>query len=915
MLVSKLIGKYNEYNEKVAESNKQYAKTKLEVGKIEADYNSTDNNEKKKVELEKLMSKYKEMGIDIPVRLRFVSEQDMDKEFKNAVENLEEVTKAKKDFDIAMADNNKAFIADGFDTDTKEYIEAYETVISTTKKVDDGFLRLYASYDSLNQKQKEMLDSVKEKGKDESEIEYLERKSKAVQNVAIDLMRINESSEVTTALETQVYRSLTTGWTNSRNALADYHSNVKEVSHEVTEVINDMKERMTNEEWNRTGKEHAIAFVKGYMLELGASEEQINEVLKNLGIKVKVKVDKSEVKHDVDWVKKEITDSLDGTKIRINLSVNENFLGGLYEQLDAAQERIKKRAKFDSLISGNRTGKIYWGSLKNDADFVKWYTEWRGIKSSIIKDTMEVSDFTIKEYLKAGNESDTALLKAYNQQIDAENKHSKDRVNNARREERDIWSERISVLKEMQSKYEKARNYFGESGARAITLSEYLDALKHVKIGEVISPEDIVPTKQGLVYALDKVLASMPTTIKDYAKKSGELKKTIGELKLEIQTGEAEKSIERVKSKIDGMFDGLELYNKMKKEGFTDDMVKSLFGDITTTEGEIKSEIEKISKKEGRLWEKAYKDLSDKLKAKQDEMLKSRIEAYSQFLNDFENEILNKQRDLESNMNIAQDILNKTGDIKSFSDQVGNVLKKHNADVAKIEIEKFKESGTYIEMMGDLSMKSAKDLEALIKRLETFISMSSSKIPANEMKVYIDRLKEVNEELGKAKSPFDEFFTNKLKEIIKTEKEYNDELQRNKDLRERLDKLNLDLKVEQSNYNLAKENGLDTSKYEANIVAIKQNAQETQTMLGNSDSILSSLSSNMGAITNGAGKTLAVIDTIVKGVHQSITGTIDLFNEVKSLATSFGVNTDSAGWQDFSMAMGIIGDTSKNVMA
>ena len=287
--------------------------------------------------------------------------------------------------------------------------------------------------------------------------------------------------------------------------------------------------------------------------------------------------------------------------------------------------------------------------------------------------------------------------------------------------ERDIWSERISVLKEMQSRYEKLNQLMGENRAIEETRSAFKGALDFTQMGEVIKAEDIIPTKQGMIDALEKLLKQIPNDVKNAAKRTG-LEKEIAELKIGIQQDYLKEQLDKTKKNIEDMFNGLDLYNKMKKEGFSDEMIKSLFGDLTTTESEIQAEIEKLAGKEGELWEKAYDDLNKKLKSKQDEMFKNRIEQYAQFINDFNNQIENKQEEFADYMKIARDMLNKTGDVKAFTDQVGNIIAKYNQDIAKIETEKFKKSGTYIEMMGELSIKSADELQALIEKLEDFIA-------------------------------------------------------------------------------------------------------------------------------------------------------------------------------------------------
>lgn len=342
-------------------------------------------------------------------------------------------------------------------------------------------------------------------------------------------------------------------------------------------------------------------------------------------------------------------------------------------------------------------------------------------------------------------------------------------------------------------------------------------------------------------------------------------------------------------------------------------MIKSLFGDLTTTESEIQAEIEKLAGKEGELWEKAYDDLNKKLKSKQDEMFKNRIEQYAQFINDFNNQIENKQEEFADYMKIARDMLNKTGDVKAFTDQVGNIIAKYNQDIAKIETEKFKKSGTYIEMMGELSIKSADELQALIESLEDFIAKSASNIPADTLKIYINRLNEANEQLDKVKNPFGKSFIKGIKEITELQNKYNAEKSYQNELLQKQVELENELRDIESKRDIAKANGDDTTNFENQIVDIQDLIKDNDNSIANSSAKLQGMSTQMGKMTQGAGAVIGIIDKIVKGIDDSIQATADLFNEIKDIASSYGVDTESGGWQDLSIAMSSLSEMSTNV--
>lgn len=474
--------------------------------------------------------------------------------------------------------------------------------------------------------------------------------------------------------------------------------------------------------------------------------------------------------------------------------------------------------------------------------------------------------------------------------------------------QRDILAERISLIKELNKEYEKLSKVMGSDKAAKTVMERYASQLKDVQMPKNIIGEAFLPNKENTA----KALQELAKIITDFRKKIG-AQKDANVLFDEKDADDFKKQLDKTKDNIESMFNGLDLYNKMKKEGFSDEMIKSLFGDLTTTESEIQAEIEKLAGKEGELWEKAYDDLNKKLKSKQDEMFKNRIEQYAQFINDFNNQIENKQEEFADYMKIARDMLNKTGNVKAFTDQVGNIIAKYNQDIAKIETEKFKKSGTYIEMMGELSIKSADELQALIEKLEDFIAKSASNIPADTLKIYINRLNEANEQLDKVKNPFGKSFIKGIKEITELQNKYNAEKSYQNELLQKQVELENELRDIESKRDIAKANGDDTTNFENQIVDIQNLIKDNDNSITNSSAKLQGMSTQMGKMTQGAGAVIGIIDKIVKGIDDSIQATADLFNEIKDIASSYGVDTESGGWQDLSIAMSSLSEMSTNV--
>ena len=117
----------------------------------------------------------------------------------------------------------------------------------------------------------------------------------------------------------------------------------------------------------------------------------------------------------------------------------------------------------------------------------------------------------------------------------------------------------------------------------------------------------------------------------------------------------------------------------------------------------------------------------------------------------------------------------------------------------------------------------------------------------------------------------------------------------------------------ESKRDIAKANGDDTTNFENQIVDIQNLIKDNDNSIANSSAKLQGMSTQMGKMTQGAGAVIGIIDKIVKGIDDSIQATADLFNEIKDIASSYGVDTESGGWQDLSIAMSSLSEMSTNV--
>ena len=184
------------------------------------------------------------------------------------------------------------------------------------------------------------------------------------------------------------------------------------------------------------------------------------------------------------------------------------------------------------------------------------------------------------------------------------------------------WGVEISLLKEMQSRYDSLREVMGDDKAQSSVLSYYKESLKYVKMPSGIV-NTFVPTKQGVIDALNKLIP----TIKDF-KKQMEAKNLVAQLKIEIKEEELQKEIDAAKQQIDDAFSGLNVYTDLKKLGLGESDIAKMFGDLPKTFDDVQKKIAEVySGKEGEDWAKQRQETEKKL---QEQVVKYNLDTFKE---------------------------------------------------------------------------------------------------------------------------------------------------------------------------------------------------------------------------------------------------------------------------------------------
>lgn len=740
----KLYSLYSDYNEQIEKINAEHVKEKAEVfdlarqytelGKAiddasskEQNYSRTDAIEKKRVIIEKLIKSLNDKGFDIKLNVLGLNEHELDETFRTLQAKLLQfqdlVVKARR----KIAENPDGFFSDGITTDANQYNDAIDEMLSNTEKIDQAVNILKINYHSLNGTAKEYLHSVKQNKEDYAdELEYYKAMQDAIRKV---IQLSGEGSGIWEQLVPlqKLYSGL----------FADITSKAEEFD----------KELETSLGWlNKIADKKTVELI----LDTVAAEEGWNSWSKKHAkeyFKVTARLDTTQAKNDIASIKEQMDKAFANNTYHITFTYDPIKLDpkSAYGEFDAeAQEQLKK---LQELVTKRH-------NLKGGTMKLAGYNE--------AATTREINDlYKDISQLGQGYKEAADRIMGYNKTRKNTTKHDK--------AQRDILNERISLLKEMNKQYEQLDKYMDDDSAAQSVMKHYAANLKYVGMPNNVV-KNFVPDKQGLIQALKQI----EPTIKDF-KKRAQLKNDIVELQIQLDTEFFQQQLNDVKNEISKSFDQLNLYKKLQGEGLSDGLIKSMFGDLTSSFDDVRKGIEdQFAAKFGNntkwssvIW-KQYQEQIDKLDKEvyQDQVNQAQelIKAYKQQLTDqlqLDRWYINERYKLQNNANIA-----KNPELQKQLQENLNAQYKKKTD--ENTWKNFKNSDMYVRLFDNLDQVSSKALDAMAERLQK-LRTELRDLDPTELKTIAEQINKVNE-VRNSRNPF-KAFTSGLKEMIKASKD------------------------------------------------------------------------------------------------------------------------------------------------
>lgn len=483
----------------------------------------------------------------------------------------------------------------------------------------------------------------------------------------------------------------------------------------------------------------------------------------------------------------------------------------------------------------------------------------------------------------------------------------------------------LSLLKQLQSQYEKLRQTQGEMEATKTLQKTFGDTFSNLFKKPITS---IGFDKVSIANEADSIGQTLGEKIalsirQAYDQYSSELRATA----TVTATVEGIKDIER---QFDSMFNDYELYISLENKGLDMDAVAKMFDIAPTTLDKIRKKLEEVYPDPASLGQKqldSYFNIQKKITDKDKEETRKRLNNFVEYLANSVDKIKQVQKSGGLEINLATDMFNKDQlNADQYVTIVKNVTDKVNKEVSKLNLEKFKQTPEYLQAMGDLSAYTTTELEALIQKMQQFISESAGSLNATDLKVYSDAIAKIQDQIQKNKSPFAKNAFAEYRQLVNLEKEYQAEKERQNQLiveqAERIKEV-ADATQRLKEIQEAGESGdFLQPGYKDELAAANEEFQlansnlgDTNNQLNISQGKLSNISGQIGKVSGGLGSAMGMVDKIVTGIYQSINATLDLMNQFKELAESRGIDTNVGGWREIQQAGELLGNVNERVMS
>lgn len=765
-VITTVYDKISKYNENVRKAEEETIKAKGAIGALAGTYNdlanaATNANSKlggkdlekniedRRTTLQKLIDAASKDGLTFKINVDSLDVNQLnttfskvEKEYKNFVDNMEILRR-----NYAKNDAWNTWFTDGLDDDADDYKDAVIDALAKSSQMERVVANINANYKQATSTTKKYFDEIRAGQKDnESNIDYMTRMYELIKK--INIAQGGSDYKMPSFIGTSQ-----ADFNDLIRAMNSVQNKAQELNREFDAVFGDLRKKYSNDPIKIQGVIDRIAAERDW------SQYERDLAYRHFGINVSI--NKNSMEKEVNWVDDYLSGFFAKKKYGINLVVkeitNDKALESFLEKGDDAAKAAKNWRELEKRLAsvGKNTKKI-----KVDDSIRKMF---KAGDPRLGGNTIDVS--TLRQMVREYKNAATATAKGLG--VNPFEKEDKKAAKNAAKEQRDILNERISLLKDMSSEYQKLIKYEGEEQATADVRKHFALAAKNVGM----NINNFIPDRQTIA----KKIEYLASQYKELGKRGSALRNAT-EIRLDIDEEYFKQQLDDAKNNAQEAFSQLDLFKKLKGEGLSDSIIKSMFGDLTSSFDDVRKSITddfeakwgKDQTKWGDDVAKEYTSQMQKLDKEvyQDQVNQAQelIKAYKQQLTDqlqLDRWYINERYKLQNNANIA-----KNPELQKQLKE--NLDVQYQQKTSKNNWKEFQNSDMYVRLFDNLEQVSSKALDAMAKRLQA-LRVDLKNLDPKDAKSIVEQINKVNE-VRNSRNPF-KAFTSGLKEMIKAGKD------------------------------------------------------------------------------------------------------------------------------------------------
>ena len=811
---------------KISELSAKYKDFSNVIYRAQNNVDDSKAIEEKRKALNKLIEQANRDGLEIKINVTELNETQLDKEFETLKKRYTDFIFELEAIKERAAQSDKSGWWWGI-SGIKEGLDEYKTaaidIISQTNKIEKAMALANIGYEDANIKTQKYFDTLRNGRIDgEADIDYLKRMRDAWKGLE-DYYSRNSMVLPDWLVKGQEYmKGMSDSFDDLSSAIKQTEENFKDV----------FVGKGGIEEFKKRYQKDPIKLkveIDQYAAENDLSDTQkkllYDIARKNYGIKIPVEVDDSDTEPAIKTIIEDLQEYADKNKIKISVEVKDPK--NLNETINDYQKSAKDWQ--ETIDNIKRSPKNFFTGAYLDIGNME---RWR--KQNVDSRTV----FTKELALEYAEEQKQAAM-YWNKLLGGKDPFAKKSNSKA---QRDILQERISLLKDMNAKYNELIKIESKERALTDTRKYFKDAAQNVGW----NANDILPD--------DKSIAKRMREIGNQHKRDNALR-IAADIDLNVSKTEYDKLKDDISRNIEDSFSQLQLYKKLKGEGLSDTLIKNMFGDITTSFEDIRESIDDefnkyifkdyesiyggdINKWSENIVNQYNKDISNTANVLKERFGDSDI--YKQYLDRVQK--LDKQ--------VYQDQVEQTQElIKAYKQQLSDQLqldkwyyeeryKLENDPNLTPDLKKqlqanldtqykkktdentwkdFKESDMYIAIFENLDETSSRVLTAMRKKLNSLRGELKNLSP-EQLKQIVQQMEKVDELLAD-RNPF-KGLSNDIAEYIKfaskrarLEKDYIKSTEKEGSLKDRSISQNKEVELAKQKYELAvKKHGEDSEE-------------------------------------------------------------------------------------------------------